>query len=225
MANTLLFQIKSFAADRQSGVLEDVTVYGTPARSTVAVIVKGQKIKFDTTEDVVLTLIGNQADPETDTEWQFNIPKDGWFKFLIVAVPDYSGAIEYDLYDAVYSNGVVYRSKQNGNQGESLLDTDWWEVISDPATLALNEGEANESANIDSTIYEIIVPVNSEWAYASNIAEASEHYLTTLNIPNEQLAQYDIFSALVNSMQVFSDRANLINGERIARRLDSLIES
>ena len=225
MANTLTFSITSFAADRLTGTLTDGTTYSSPARNTLSVYVKGEKMKYDSTVASTLTLTSDTSDPETDASWTFTIPEDGWFRFQVVAIPDYAGGTTYAIYDAVASGGVVYRSKQNSNTGNAVGDTAWWEVISDPAALAANEGEANESANIDSTIYEPIVPVNSQYIFANQIAEASEQYLTSLELPDETLDTYSLLGVLVDGLAVYSDRSQVSQGERVARRLDAIGEN
>ena len=227
MANTLEFAITSFASDLDSGVLTDQTTYGTPARADVGVFVSLQKINADSSVDGALTIIGDDGDADTDSVFTFDITKDGWHRFSIVALPDYAGGTTYAIYDAVFdpSSGKGYRSKQNGNTGNALGSATWWEEIASPGLLALNNGEANESANIDSLVYEVIIPIRSQQAYAERIASTSEEYLTSLRIPNELLASEDLFASLVNSMAVRSDRGEYSRGERIARRLDSIIET
>lgn len=227
MANTLTFVVDSITADRTQGVLLDNTTYTNPVRSGVAVFVKGQKMNNDATVDSTLAVTGNNANPETNTSWTFTIPLDGWFRFLIVSVPDFNAASTYAIYDAVFqpSTGKVYRSKQNNNTTDTLTDTVWWEEITDPATLASNEGESNESANIDSLIYEPGLFPNSEHGYANQISEASEEYLTSLSIPDDDLANYNLLACLLDGAYVKSDRSEMNKAERIARRLDSLIES
>jgi hypothetical protein len=226
MANTIIFTVDSITADRTQGVLLDGTTYTSPIRSGVGVFVKGQKMKADATVESTLTLTGNTVDPETDAQWTFNIPKDGWFRFLIVSIPDFNSASTYAIYDAVFNptDNKVYRSKQNGNTEDSLVNTTWWEEIVDPATLASNEGEANESVNIDSAIYEPGLFPNSEYGFANKIAEVSEQYLTSLTIPAEILEQYSLFAVLLDGAYVKADRSEMNMAERIARRLESLLE-
>ena len=225
MANTLTFSISSFASDRLTGTLVDGTTYSSPARNTLSVFVKGEKMKYDSTVDSVLTLTSDTSDPTTDASWTFTIPEDGWNRFQAAAIPAYGGGSTYALYDAAESGGVVYRSKQVANTGNAVGDTAWWEVIADPATLASNEGEANESANIDSTVYEPIVDPNSQYIFANQIAEASEQYLTSLELPDGVLDQYTLLGVLVDGLTVYSDRSQVSQGERLARKIDAIGEN
>lgn len=227
MANTLSFTVDSIASDRLTGVLLDGTTYSSPARSATALYVKAQKIKSDATVDSTPTVTSDTSNPETSASFTFTIPKDGWFRFLIASIPDYDAGTTYELYDAVFSPGTakVYRSKQNSNTGQTLTDTAWFEEITDPATLASNEGEANESANIDSLIYEPMLTPNSQYAFANQISEASEEYLTSLNIPDDDLETYSLLACLLDGATVYGDRSQMSQGERILRRLESIIET
>jgi hypothetical protein len=227
MANTLIFTIDSITADRTQGVLLDGSTYISPVRSGGAVFVKGQKIKSDATVESTLTVTGNNANPATDSSWTFSIPKDGWFRFLIIFVPNFNSSATYTIYESVFEPGTgkVYRSKQNGNTQDTLTNTTWWEEITDPATLASNEGETNESDNIDSLIYEPGLFPNSEYSFAQQIGKASEEYLTSLNIPDDDLDQYSLLAVLIDGAYVKSDRSEMNQSDRIARRLESIFET
>jgi hypothetical protein len=167
MANTLQFVIDSITADRSTAVLKDNTTYSSPARNTVALYANGYKMSVDTSIDSTLNLIPNNTSPISTSLTEFQVPLtvDGWYRFPIVTIPQWTAGT-YANYAAVYNAGVVYRSKQAGNVttvAGDLLVTANWEVITDPATLALNEGETNESTNIDSLIYEVILSPNTEY--------------------------------------------------------------
>lgn len=227
MANTLLFTVDSINADRQSGILLDGTTYSSPARSATGLFVKGQKMNASSSVSSTLTVTGDALDPETDSQFTFNIPSDGWYRFLIVSIPDFNSSLTYSLYQAVFnsSDNKVYRSKQNGNTTDTLTDTAWWEEITDPATLASNEGEANESTNIDSLIYEPGIFPNDEYGFANVISEASEEYLTSLNIPDDDLEQYSLLACLLDGAFVKAERSEMAQAERIGQRLQSIIST
>lgn len=227
MANTLSFTVDSITADRTEAVLLDGTTYGSPARADIGLFVTGQKMNHDATVEETLTVVGNDGDPETDSKFTVTLVADGWYRFLIVAVPDFNSASTYSIYDAVYDagSGKVYRSKQNNNTTDTLTDTAWWEEITDPGSLASNEGEENESANIDSLIYEPGIFPDSEYGYANQIALASEEYLTSLNLPDADLNQYVLLSVLLNGAYVRADRSQMSQAERVTRRLESILET
>jgi len=141
---------------------------------------------------------------------------------LFVIIPDYAGGTTYALYDAVRnsSTNVVYRSKQAGNVGHALTDTAWWEVIADPSSLASNEGEPNESANIASDVYEIVPTPSGELAFASAIAIASTE---GGDADREQSVQlYELLAVLIDGAYIRSDRSSFSQAERICRRIETI---
>ena len=228
MANTLTFVIDSITADRSTAVLKDNTTYGTPARTSTALYSKGQKMNADSTVATTLTVVGNNATPTSASLTEFNVTLtvDGWYRFLIVSIPVFAAAT-YALYDAVYNAGVVYRSKVASNVASTaadLLVTANWEVISDPATLASNAGEANESNNIDSLIYEVILSPNSEYGYANEISEVSEE-CCSVDCSIDNLTKLIRLATIIDGMYVRSDRSEMAAGERLARRAESILEN
>lgn len=225
MALDISLSVDSITAARTSGVLSDNTVFGTgsnPTRADVGVFVSGQKMKYDSTVESDLTVTSNHTDPETDDSWVFSIPKDGWIRFLYIAPEDYDSGTTYAIYDAVFdpsANGV-YRSLQSSNTANSLSNTSFWELITDPSELALNEGESNESANLASQVYQVILTPNSEYAFSSQIAIASTE---GGDVEREQnVTLYELLAVLVDGAYIRSDRSEFSQGERICRRIESI---
>ncbi len=229
MANTLSFVVSSITTDRLTGVLTNSTTYADPVRAATGLFAKGYKMNADATVASTLTLTGDESDPETDSEFSFNIPADGWFRFNIVSIPDFDNTDTYDLYDAVFnpSDNKVYRSLIADNTNDDLtVTTDWEEIDEDDiADLAENEGEANESANIDSLIYEPGLFPNAEYNFANQISEGSEEYLNSVNLPDDDLTAYRLMAILLDGMYVNADRSEMSQAERKARRFESIIES
>lgn len=223
---TPVLSIDSITSDRLSGVLLDSSVYTSPARSAVGVFASGYKMNSNNTVASTLTLTGDTSDPETDSEWTFNIPADGWFRFLFVIIPDFDTSDTYEIYDAVFNptDNKVYRSKQNANTTDSLADTAWWEEITDPATLASNEGEDNESTNIESTVYEVVLTPDAEYLYGNIIADASET-CCSVDCSLESLFTYIRLGAILDGAYVAGDRGNYPSGEIKMRKFESLAES
>ncbi len=219
---TIELSFDSITSDRTTGTLVDDTTFSSPARNTLDVFVSGSKMKADASIDSALTVTSNTGDPGTAASWTFNVPKDGWFRFLYVALAAYAGGTTYAHYDAVYdsSTDIVYRSLQSSNTGNALSNTSFWEVISNPADLALNEGESNESANIASTIYQLIVTANSEFAFASQIAIAGTEAGDAQRERNVQ--NYELIGVFVDSAYIHDDRAEYPQGEIICRRLQTI---
>jgi len=216
-------QYSTISADRTSITITDVSTYTSPARNAVGVYLKAKKMKYDSTVQQVLTSTGNNNDPNSDSIWTILISQgDGWHRFPFVIIPDYDTGTTYAQYDAVFepTSKTVYRSVQAGNLNNSLTDNVWWELIADPAELAENEGETNQSGNISSTIYEIEVLGNSEYYFSNAIAIASTEGGDAERERNVNI--YELLAVLVDGCYVDSDRAQYADGERIARRIQSL---
>lgn len=222
---TLLPQIDSIGSNRTTVTITDETVYGglNPARSDVGVYIIVNKMNNDNTIAATYTATGDSADPQTDVSWTFELGADGWVRVLMIAPEDYNAGTTYALYDVVQdpSTSTVYRSKQNGNIGNSLANATWWEVVD--ATVALNKGEANESTNLASTNYGVILLPDSEYGFANAVVTAGDIFCSE-NCSLEALWPYVRLSGLVDAAMVHSDRLQLPQGERIARRLESILE-
>lgn len=214
----------SISSTRESGTLTDSTTYGgaNPARSAVRVFATGAKVDSEGDEDAV-TLTSDTGDAQTVTSWTFDYSdsSDGYWKYRFVIIKDeYSAGTTYDIYDAVFdaANDAVYRSKQNGNIGQSLGDTTYWEVISDPSQLADNYGEATESTNIESLVYVRVLSANAAWAYANLIGDnCSCSDCDEADI----IQQYQIASLWLNGMEIADTRSEVLKGEILARRFQS----
>lgn len=227
--NTISLSVDSIASDRTEFTILDGTTYSSPARNTLGAFITVQKINSDSTVASTITVTSNDSDPETDSEWTVPFTQDGWYRASFVVVPDYDAGTTYAIYDVAFdpATNQVFRSKQNANTGNSTANTTWWEEITgnNIGLIAGNEGEANESANIDSTVYEFIVSANSEYGFSNIISEASETYLTSLKIPQDILDTYSLIAVLLDGTYVSSDRSELSRGERLCRRLEGLIET
>jgi hypothetical protein len=217
MPNSPAFSI-AISADRSVTTIADITSYTDPVRSAVRVFLSLQKMTVDNVGTAV-TLTPDDDDPELTASWQWDTQPDGWHKFYYVEIPAYAGGTTYGINDAVYhaTTDVVYRSLQNGNVGNALSDTAWWEEITDPASLAANEGELNESSNIVSQIYQRNLSFNSQYAYALLVSENCE---CTDCDDNQLIPDYNIFSLLLNGLIKADQWSEFIKGERIARTIE-----
>lgn len=216
---------ESITSDRLTGTITDDTTFGgsNPARNVLAVYLSGSKMKYNSTIDYALTITPN-AGPATVSSWTFSIAedKDGWNRFLYTALPLYSGGTTYSQYDAVYqaSTYLTYRSLQSSNTGNALSNTSFWEPITDASQLALNSGETNQSNNIASTVYSILVSANSEYAMSSQIAITSQEGGDTKSGANMRLSY--LLGVLVNGLYIHGDRAEYPQGETLARRIETI---
>lgn len=211
----------SISNDSLVSTITDETVYGSPNadRADLRVFVQAYKVDVDNVATEV-AVDPDDGDPQTDSEWTYDTPNDGHFKVYYVAIPAYDSGTDYNQYDAVYdpADDTVYRSKSGSNQGNAVSDTDFWEVISEPATLANNEGTATESANIDSLVYRRVLTWLSQHAYGELI---SENCACSDCDDNELIPPYNLFSLLLNGAQIADQRTEVVKGEQICRRIES----
>lgn len=219
MALTPSFTV-AIDADRTEISLTDTTVYGAPnlVRADCSVFLSAAKVDAEGTETDVETT-GDDEDPSTDSSWSHSYDEgDGYWKYRWVVIPAYDVATEYDLYDAVESGGVVYRSKANSNTGQSVSNTTYFEPIGTPTSLADNKGEDNESQNIESYVYERVFTSNSQYAYANLIKTNS---MNTEADDESILQDYHLFSLWLNGAVVCDERTLGNPGEIIVRRIES----
>lgn len=218
----------SITQDRTAIVIADGTTFTTPARSGLGVFFEADKMSYLSAVTQALTVVGNDNDPETDVSWTVTNEddttalSDGWVRGKYAAIPDYAGGTTYAIYDAAFNptDNKVYRSLQNSNTGNSLTDSSWWEEITEPADLALNAGEDNESTNILTSIYSIEVTGLTELAFGTAIANASTEGGDAELESNVNI--YELFGVLVDAEYVASDRSQFPQGERLCRRAESL---
>jgi hypothetical protein len=213
---------------RETATISDETVFGTggnPARSAVRVFLTGYKIDFEDEIAETYTMVSNTGSATTVSAWEYTYTIDGWAKFLYVIIKDaYDSGTSYDIYDAVYDgSNNVYRSKQNANIGNALGNTTYWELITDPSSLAENVGEANESLNIESTIYQRILTFDSQYGYGNFLAEDGSACCGDCDEPGT-VQTYKKLSLLVNAAVECDIRSLLPEGEKICRKLQSLLD-
>lgn len=210
--------------DRETGTLNDDSTYTSPVRSAVRVFATGYKMAADNTVSETLTMTSNTGNPQTVTSWDFEYQTDGWYKFPFAIIEDaYDSGTTYAIYDAVYDgSNNVFRSKQNGNVGNSLGNSAFWELIADPSSLAENEGEANESQNITSTVYQRVLTVDSQYGYGNFLAEDGSACCGDCEDPNT-VQEYKKLSLLVNAAINADIRLLVVEGEKICRKLQALL--
>lgn len=216
--------------DNDVATIVDGSTYSSPARSAVGVFVKVYKVDVDGARTELETT-GNDSDPNTDDEWEIAWSTDGWHQIFYVAVPDWAVA-SYSRYDAVYdyTNNIVYRSKVNSNSVTvigDLANTTNWEVISEPTSLCLNVGAANESANITAitgidvfnTVFYAEIREAFEEHVGSAFVEATSDYKRS-----QDVRLYELLGLAIDGIKVAINRLEYSLGEIIARRAISIIQ-
>lgn len=219
MSLTPTFSV-AITSDRSEITVTDSTSYGAPnlVRADCSVFFSAAKVSVASVETDV-TVTGDDEDPSTDSSWTHSYTLgDGYWKYRWCVIPDYDVAETYDQYDACVSGGVVYRSKVGSNTGQSVSDTDYFEVISDPTSLADNKGGASESGNIESYVYERVFTSNAQYAYGNLIATNSMY---TEADDSGVIEEYDLFSLWLNGAITCDERTLGPSGETICRRIQS----
>lgn len=219
---TVSYSSETPVGDEYQGVITDDTVYGTggnPARADGVLYMTGEKLNYDSSVDYEIDI--ETYDPEIVTTFTFTIVKDGWNQYTIVFIPEYDNGATYALYDAVYESGVVYRATQAGFSGQTPPNSSYWEIISEPTSLAANDGTATESANIAFEIFNIII-----YPFAKKLfGDSAENYAiqccgTFKDV--EEFTAYKELGAIVKALQASNTRSRYASGERISRYAASL---
>jgi len=218
-------------ADRTTATVIDGTVYGgsEPARNLVLVFLTGDKRNADNTIASVLTLTPNDTDPTIVSSWSYDYTStgDGWVNYFFVIISDiYDSGTTYDIYDAVYdsSTKLVYRSKIDANLGNVLSDTNSWELITDPSSLALNKDQPNESLNISSIVYQRVLTFNSQYGYGNFVSENASGCCGDCG-DTEAVATYSLLSLLVNGAIQADYQTLLPQGQVIVERIAGILST
>jgi hypothetical protein len=223
MANTISLSWDVNLDD--TATLTDGTTFTSPLRNAVGVFVKIFKVDSSSVQTEIANT-GDTSDPETDQEFTITLTDDGWYQTYYVAVPDYDVLVTYAQYDAVFdpSTNYVYRSKSGSNIGQLVTNTTYFELITDPATLAANEGQTNESANIDSSVYNALLLNEVEDLFGdSGVASAKE-----CSCNCDECSEAEQLFAFVDAQRegalIHAGRQQFASAERCIRRLDEFID-
>lgn len=222
MANTVL--LTTTVNTNNTSTITDGTTFSSPARSGVGVFVQVYKVN-NLSVKTELDVDPDSSDPEDVATWTFDIDDDGWYLAYYVSIADYSAGTTYAQYDAAFdpTTSFVYRSKQAGNIGQSLVNTTYWELISSPAELAANQDTATESANIDSLIYNDII-LNKLTAYRGDKAiEAAQEGASAVDEPTESSWSFSIADFNMEAALTAEIRQQYAAAEGYIRRMDELV--
>lgn len=221
MANTISLT-QTVSSDHTTVTVTDSTTFSSPARAVVGVFLNIYKVDFQGGETLLTTTLDND-DPDSTSTWTFDLDLDGHYRYKYVAPPDYSGGTTYAIYDAVYdaTTNLVYRSKSNGNVGNSILNTTFWEPILDPPTLADNDGEANESLNTDTSIVNRVIGTLTADKRDQNAVDASMECCLDCE-RNKDVDLFTLLTLFAKALEKADSSSEFNKGERIARRADAL---
>lgn len=207
-------------------VVDATTGYGT--RSNYGVFVKMYKLDY-LGATTAITTTGTSADPAIDASWTYPYPTDGWFQAWYIAAPLYAGGTTYAQYDAVYnvSDKSVYTSLSNGNIGHSPSSSPtFWVKQTDPTSLinliGTAQAPANVVANAGYSKTNTIIYAFSTYNYGNLAANASLEPSGD-NRRNWDVSQLMISRIWLDGLQMASQRQDYSNGEKICRRLITLL--
>jgi len=203
------------------GTITDSTTYTSPARLAGAFYITGSKILTDGT--VEEALVFDAYDEEVDTEYTFTIPKDGWHQFIGVFIPDYDNGANYNQHEAVYSGGITYKSISVAQiTAIAPPNVSNWVAVSDPTTLAENDGTSTESPNLSFQVYERIIYPNAKTFSGSSAASAASGGCSDCE-RSEDVLTYEQANLNVDALNNYDYRGQYAQGEVLARASDELI--
>jgi hypothetical protein len=221
MANTI--SLTTSVGTDDTATIVDETTYTDPARGDVGVYLQIYKVSAAGVE-TELAVESDADDVVTDSQWTFDIAQDGHYRAYYVAIPEFIAGV-YAEYDAVRDGGtnIVYRALQ-AVSGQTLDNTAYWEEIDEPALLAANLDTDEESANIDSFVYNDIILNQVTSLYGDKVlAEAREC--------NCDCAECDDAQKMAKFVRVQREaaliaeiRQQYTDAEKCVRRLDELLE-
>lgn len=231
MAITISFPAANIVTDLTAATITatDGSTYGSPARNTLAVFVKICKMDY-TGNRTALTTTPNNTDPTNvlTVSWSATYSADGWHQILYAGVPAYSGGTTYALYDAVYDGGNVYRSKSAGNVGNATSDTSFWELITDPTSLALTAGTSLASPNLATITSTAILSFGVKAAIAVAFGTQTGNAfleMTSDYLRSQDVRVYELLALGLEAIKIADSRQNYSALEIYARRAESIISS
>lgn len=216
--------------DTSTLTITDASTYTSPSRATCGVFLK--VFKVDSTGSRTDLQATSSGDPNTDSVWTCNFEGDGWYKYFYVAVPDWA-VTTYNIYDAVFNplTNIVYRSKVGSNSvatASDLLVTANWEVITDPAELAIQLGTITQSVNLITLasigVFNDILYPNTKRNFGAQASLAFLEHASSYKRPQD-VRLYNLLGIAVDGMQIALDREEYSLGEIIARRATSICSS
>lgn len=238
MANTINFRVDSISSDRQTAVVH----WDETTNMSGKLFIKAYKVNQDTEETQIdstpiqSNVTGGVRQPTNlDPVVEVSLNVDGWYRISGAEIEDYDPNTSYNQYDAVYFDASIY---EEGVTGVYTWKMDYpseigeeygpgafpalWQLIEDPVRLAYNVGESNESLNIASGIYDVILSPNTEYEYAKYIASLGKE-ICSVDCSLENLEKIIRIATIIDGMSVRNDRSEMPAGERLARRCESII--
>ncbi len=204
------------------GELTDEFVYTSPARNTLNVYLTAAKINQSGAVESVVDI--NTYDPTTASTFTFDVEKDGYYRFKYAIIPDYDNAVDYAQYDVVYSGGVVYQAFADPSTGTAPPNASFWTVVSDPTDLLDDVDTDEDPGNLLYQLYERILYPFTKVAYGDSSEEAALECCSNCE-RGEDVKTNEFFAVMIRGMNAADLRGKFIQGEKIARKAEELIET
>ncbi len=206
------------------GTITDGTVYGSPLRNTVVTYLYVDKLDQNSVIGTVPTV--SSYDPLTATTYNFQIYKDGYYRFKFAIIPIYDAAVNYNLYDVVYYSGLVYRcTAETPSAGILPTNTTYWTAIASGNETSVLDyvGTSGAAANLAYQVYERVIYPFSKVGYGT-AAEAAAIAGSSDDSRPEDVKTYEMLAVLIDGMSAADQRSKFTKGEKMARRAQEIIQ-
>ncbi len=207
--------------DAFTGGLTDIFSYTSPSRNTLNVYLTIYKIDLAGAVDYQIT--PSTYTPSSASTFTFDELKDGYYRFKYAVIPTYDDSTDYDQWDVVSQDDVVYQAVVNPPMGTEPPNASYWTAVSDPTTMLDLVGTSSEPGNLLYQLYERIIYPFSKTGFG----DASE--TAALENDTGELADavknYEMMAVLVKGMTSCDVRGKFLRGERICRRGQELIST
>ncbi len=202
--------------------ITDTTTFISPLRSACGVFCKAFKVDYRGSE-TTLTTTPNDGDANTDDIFTADYTLDGHYRVKYVSIPDYVGGTTYSTYQAVFepTTKLVYKSRVDGNIGNSVLDTTYWTPVTDPVTLVDLVGTSSAASNIDTLNTNFLFYGLLQYKRDQASMDASVEYDMDAE-RNKDVDRFQLLDVFTEGCGAASELGQYLKGERITRRAEAL---
>lgn len=222
--------LTSFTANLNTNVANVVdATTGYVTRSSFGVLTYAYKCDYTGAQTPYPT-VGNNGNPQSDTEWTFTYSTDGWVQVYMVVAPVYSSGTTYNQYDCVYDpiSKLIYTSIAGSNTGHTPSSSPTYWVVSTVPGVVNSIGTSNQSNNLNNTTGAAGVINTIMWAittfnYDNYCAVASLESCMDCK-RTWDVTRVQFLRMMLDGLIIASQRQDYTNGEKICRRAISLAQ-
>lgn len=227
MALELVLKLIAQSADCEQLTLEDQTVYGgaNPTRDQFGIFVVGYKKGLSDEVDEQLTVVSNNNDPLTNTQWYATSQADGWHSFPMYVVPIYSGATTYSINQCVFHNSAFYKCLAAVSGVEPGTDPGFWEqLLTDDDNLATTVAALEAADNVTFDYFNFIVTCRSEICYSKLVVGAAKEGCCEGCTDAELKQTYERVDVLLNGTFSLCTQLRYAEAEELVRNMTHICE-